>query len=216
MIFILESLPKEMMIAGGIAFLVAMIFALSIHEFGHAYVAYKCGDSTAKLMGRMTINPLVHMDPIGLICCFLFGFGWAKPVPINPLHFKKYKKGIALTSIAGVTINFILAFFSCGFAMAMAKFANLTNQFLLFLYFLFQFSYVINLILAIFNLLPIYPLDGFRVLEASAKYDNKYVAFMHQYGSIILIFFLLLGSGILSWLYSMIEIPISLFWGLIF
>ncbi len=215
MFFILDSLPKDMILIGGLAFLIAMIFALSIHEFGHAYVAYKCGDSTAKVMGRMTINPLVHMDPLGVICCFLFGFGWAKPVPINPLRFHKYKKGIALTSLAGVTINFVLAFFSCGFAMLISKYANLENQFLLFLYFLFEFSYAINLILAIFNILPIYPLDGFRVVETFTSYQNSYVSFMRQYGPFILILVMLLGSQFLSWLYTMIEIPIMLFWGLI-
>lgn len=216
MFTILDSLPQEAVLVGGLAFIVAMIFALTIHEFAHAYVAYKCGDVTGKMLGRMTINPLVHMDPFGLICCFLFGFGWAKPVPINPLHFKKYKKGIVLTSIAGVTTNFILAFISCGFFMLILKFANLNNQFILFLAYLFEFSYTINLILAIFNILPIYPLDGFRVVEAIVKSNNKFVAFMRQYGSLILLIFFFLGSSILSSLFNIITIPILSFWGLIF
>ena len=216
MFTILDSLPKEHMLLGGIAFFIAMILALTLHEFGHAFVAYKCGDSTAKMMGRLTINPLVHMDPIGLICCFLFGFGWAKPVPINALHFKHYRKGIVLTSLAGVTINFILAFFSCGIFMALAKYLTVVNNVIIFILYFLQFMFSINLILAIFNILPVYPLDGFRVIEATTKYDNKFVRFMRQYGSLIMLLVLFVGADLLSIIYSAIELPIVMFWGLIF
>ena len=97
-------------IYAGIAMLLVLIISLSLHEFGHAYVAYKQGDITPKYQGRVTLNPLAHIDPIGFLCCALFGFGWAKPVEINPLKFRNYKSGIFKVSIAGVTANLILSF----------------------------------------------------------------------------------------------------------
>ena len=80
------------LIAIMLALAIVLVFSFSLHEFGHAFVAYKLGDVTPKTYGRLSINPLKHMDPIGFVCCFLFGFGWAKPVPINPLNFRNYKK----------------------------------------------------------------------------------------------------------------------------
>ena len=89
---------------------VAILFVLCPHEFAHAYVAYKNGDPTAKIYGRMTLNPLKHLDPVGFILFALVGFGWAKPVPINANNFRNYKSGMFTTAIAGVCINLIIAF----------------------------------------------------------------------------------------------------------
>ena len=93
-----------------LAFMLALAIAMSIHEFAHAKVAYILGDDTAKLSGRLTLNPLAHISPIGLVCFLLVGYGWATPVPVNPLRFKKYRLGMFLVSIAGVITNFIFAF----------------------------------------------------------------------------------------------------------
>lgn len=87
----------------------AILISLTFHEFGHAYAAYKMGDPTARNLGRMTLNPLAHIDPIGFILLVLFGFGWAKPVPVNPRNYNNFKKGEIVVSLAGVTMNLILA-----------------------------------------------------------------------------------------------------------
>ena len=95
-----------------LAGIAAVIFVLAPHEWGHAFVATKCGDGTPAAYGRLTLNPIKHLDPVGFICCALVGFGWAKPVPINPMNFKNYRRGLFLTAIAGVAVNYIVAFFA--------------------------------------------------------------------------------------------------------
>jgi len=96
-----------------IILVLALLFSLSLHEFAHAYVAFKQGDPTAKHMGRLTLNPLAHLDPLGSLLLLFAGFGWAKPVPVNPLNMRDPKKGFALVAIAGPGMNFILAATSC-------------------------------------------------------------------------------------------------------
>ena len=99
--------PKTTLIFFLLAF-PGRVMALSVHEFAHAWVANRCGDPTARLMGRMTINPLKHLDPLGTLLMLVMGFGWAKPVPVNPLHYKNYRRDDLLVSIAGVTMNMIM------------------------------------------------------------------------------------------------------------
>ena len=94
------------------ASVIAVLFVFIPHEFAHAFVAYKNGDATAKMYGRLTLNPLKHLDPIGCILCVFTGFGWAKPVPIYPYNFKKYRIGLFTTAIAGVVTNYLIAFIS--------------------------------------------------------------------------------------------------------
>ena len=204
-------------ISAGLALLFVLVVSLSLHEFAHAYVAYKQGDDTAKILGRVTINPFAHIDPIGFVCCALFGFGWAKPVPINPIKFRKYRKGLFLTSIAGVTVNLTLSFFGCGLFLLISKYLAVMglNFFTMFLFYFFQFLYLINLCLFIFNLLPVYPLDGFNCISALTRYDNKFVNFMHKYGTIILIVVLFFGDALLFQLINWIGTPIELLWSLI-
>lgn len=170
-----------------IAYLIAVFFAIILHECAHGYVAYWNGDDTAKLMGRLTLNPIKHLDPLGALCFLFIGFGWAKPVPINPTRFRNYKKGLITTSIAGVVMNFVIAIISSCLYIVTLKFFNNSNMASLFLCYLFSFSTSINISLMIFNLLPIYPLDGFNIISAFLPYGNKFVNFMHRYGQILLL-----------------------------
>ncbi|MBQ3065310.1 MAG: site-2 protease family protein [Clostridia bacterium] len=158
-----------------------VLLALSAHEAAHGYMAYRLGDTTAKSMGRLTLNPLKHLDPLGTIMMFLFGFGWARPVPIMTRHFKKPKRDMALTAIAGPISNLLLALigvFLSRLFVAVLTAADVVTEYNGAQYIMAESSFVINLImytamflelfywlnvsLAIFNLLPIPPLDGSR------------------------------------------------------
>ena len=198
-----------------ISFIVVIVFSLSLHEFAHGYAAYKCGDNTAKMQGRLTLNPLNHMDPIGFLCCVFFKFGWAKPVPVNPMNFRNIKKGNAWTSVAGVLMNLFLAFVGYGLFTIVGLF-SFDNLFILFLKYFFLYLFSINVSLAVFNFLPIYPLDGFRFMESFTKYNNGYMNFMRQYGSFVLLGILLVFNNLLYKLISIVQIPIVLFWNLLF
>lgn len=170
--------------------LIAVVFVFAPHEFAHAYVAYRCGDPTAKARGRMTLNPLKHIDVYGFIACILVGFGWAKPVPINPYNFRNYRRGLFLTSIAGVTANYIIAFLAYPLLTAVLIYFPKGGN----LWYLFQFLYqtlnsiyVFSLGVFIFNLLPFNPLDGFRVVQALTREINPVNKFLKNYGFYILI-----------------------------
>ena len=168
----------------------AAIIALTVHEYCHGYAAYLLGDDTAKLNGRLTLNPLKHLDPYGAICLVLFHIGWAKPVPVNPYNFKDRKKGFAITAAAGPLSNLILGFFSAFLYLLMfALVKDMTFESKNFTYnlivntlrFLLIF-HSINVGLGLFNLLPIPPFDGSRLLNvflppktyfAIMKYERK-------------------------------------------
>ncbi len=168
----------------------AALIALTVHEYCHGYAAYKLGDDTAKLQGRLTLNPLKHLDPFGAICLVLFHIGWAKPVPVNPRNFKDRKKGFAITAAAGPLSNLILGFIAAFLHLLLFAFVrdmtfeskNFTYHFISnFLLFLYIF-HLINVGLGLFNLLPIPPFDGSRLLNvflppktyfAIMKYERK-------------------------------------------
>lgn len=190
-----------------LAMVLAATICIVIHEVSHGYMALKCGDPTAKLSGRLTLNPVAHFDIMGLLLITLVGFGWAKPVPINPSNFKNYKKGMILVSIAGVASNIIM----CGVGLLLLYFIypfvgsyyiNVTPNTIIVLkmlvYYFLVFFININFMLAFFNMLPIYPLDGFRLVDLFLKPGNKYTAFMHRYGMYCLIGLILLGNVLRS------------------
>ncbi len=216
--------------------LVALVVLISmiLHELAHGYVALWNGDATAKVNGRLTLNPLAHFDIIGFFMLMTVGFGYAKPVPVNPYNFRHQKKGIFTVAIAGVTINLILAFLSSGllylFGWLMIKFPGGENV-LVYFYTFFYYMISINLGLFFFNLLPIHPLDGFRVIEAFTRYNNRVVQFFRKFGQYILL--ALVGVSILvdifhlpywldplgmyiSFFSGLLRSLFGSFWGLIF
>ena len=217
MLFVLRQYyqGKEYIIAC-LLYLIAMVVSFTLHEFAHAYTAYKCGDNTPKYNGRLTLNPLAHIDPVGFIFTALFFVGWAKPVEVNPLNFKKYRKGMALTSLMGVVTNLIIAFVSCGIYMLIFRFGNLSNTFVLYVAIFFSVLFSLNVSLAVFNFLPIPPLDGFNFIDSVTSNENGFVNFMRKYGTWILLLIMVVFSDFLSIIISWVSMPIVLFWGLIF
>jgi Zn-dependent protease len=173
-----------------------LLFAITIHEYAHGRAALWLGDPTAKNMGRLTLNPLPHIDPFGAICLFLFNFGWAKPVPVNPRYFKNIRKDIILMSLAGPLANILLAFLA---GILIRNFFFPWDIYrLALIYLLFM-----NIGLGLFNLVPIPPLDGSHVLEnlLPPRAAQKYREF-GRYGAIIILGIVMLDNfahtGILS------------------
>ncbi|MBQ9251827.1 MAG: site-2 protease family protein [Clostridia bacterium] len=145
-----------------IMMIAALLLSLILHEMGHAVVALKCGDPTAKMMGRISLDPRKHLDPIGMISMFFLGIGWAKPVPINPYNFRHRERDMILVSFAGIFVNLILFLFSTFLYVLLYRSGGLVvsyvQEFLMIL-----LSY--NISLAVFNLVPVPPLDGYRLVN---------------------------------------------------
>ncbi|HWR45249.1 site-2 protease family protein [Sporomusa sp.] len=168
----------------------ALLIALTVHEYAHARAAVALGDPTPRFMGRLTLNPVAHLDPIGLLMLWLFKFGWAKPVPINPSYFKNYRQGMVMVSLAGPVSNMILALLTAFTIGILAKIQLLSGDWVKILW----MTYSYNIILAIFNLIPIPPLDGSKVL-ASLLPGRQGSVFeqMEQYGPFILMALVYVG-----------------------
>ncbi len=218
-----------------LASFIAVVVVLTLHEFSHAFIAYKCGDPTAKFAGRMTANPLKHFDPMGLCLFVIAGFGWAKPVPINPNNFKNRVWGSFWTSAAGILANYLSAF------LLFYPLAHLTNVYIIPLFAGKYMAYFLSVLtsslfwhsihFAVFNFLPIYPLDGFNMWDALDRKGSPILRFLRVYGSYILlgmivisiladyIFILryvdLLGF-IMNFVGSIVAWPIIQLWTLIF
>ena len=173
----------------------AIIIGLTVHEWAHAFAADKLGDPTAKNLGRMTLNPFAHIDLFGFLCLLVVGFGWAKPVPVNPHNFKNYRRDDIIVSLAGIAMNLVVAFFATIlFYFGVYRWNLGSNEAF---YTIFLSIVTINLSLAVFNLLPIYPLDGSHVFESLfMRYIPRFFMFLRQYGQYILI--ALLVSGLVS------------------
>jgi Zn-dependent protease len=177
-----------------IIYVPAIIIALTVHEFSHAWVAYKLGDPTAKAHGRLTFNPLAHLDPIGTIMLIVFRFGWGKPVPINEYNFKNPVVGMALSSLAGPMSNLVLAFLGTFLFHTFVGINSLLSIALI--YFV-----LINILLMMFNLLPVPPLDGHKIIRAILPEKLRYSwESLENYSPYILIvaLFIIISTGVLG------------------
>ncbi len=179
-----------------------LLIVITVHEFAHARMAYHYGDATAEKQGRMNLNPINHLDPIGSLMILLVGFGWAKPVPINPINFNQYRSGLRWVSFAGPMSNLILGFF------AMLLFVFMLNAGLVafggYFYNFMQQLIMINVYLAIFNLFPIPPLDGSKILmsflsDANVELYNQ----IERYAPLILLALIFTG------VFRMILFPVA-------
>ena len=195
--------------------LIVLFTAITVHEYAHGYVAYKLGDPTAKYSGRLTLNPIAHLDPIGAVCMVLFGFGWAKPVPINPMYFRDRKKGSALTALAGPISNIVLTFVSTVFLALFYVFVYLKfrNPGTYFIRVVFEQLAVVNIGFAIFNLIPFPPLDGSKILGMFIPDDKYYKLLRYEHFGMPILMILSL-TGILGRILSLFTTPIYLLWNL--
>ena len=195
------------------AWAAGLVIAISIHEFAHAFTANYLGDSTAKLEGRLTLNPLSHLDLWGTLLLLVVGFGWGKPVPFNPYNLKNQKFGPALISIAGPFSNLILVIVFGLILKYIYPMLGLGYENALF-YFLYTLI-MINAILMVFNLLPIPPLDGSKLLFAILPDSmNNVKVLMERYGFILLLALVFFSGGFLSRFFYMIIGLIDRFIGI--
>ncbi len=178
------SVPLEMLMS-----VIPALICITLHELSHGYVAYKLGDNTAKDAGRLTLNPIKHIDLFGLIMMIAFKFGWAKPVPVNMRNFENPKRGMAVTAIAGPVSNLIIScvflfLFGICYAPLYLKGTGFANSLLQMIY----TTAYLSLALAIFNIIPIPPLDGSKVLFSLMSSENYYKLMRYEkYGMIILL-----------------------------
>ncbi len=173
-----------------------IFIAITVHEYAHGYAALKMGDPTAKLSGRLSMNPLAHMDIVGALSMLIFGFGWAKPVPINPNNFKNHKKGTVIVSLAGPISNLFLAFLGSVLYGIFRRigFGNFSSQFSEIFYGLLAQLILLNVCFGIFNLVPFPPLDGAKIVGAFLPYKTYFKIMQYErYAFPILIVLMYLG-----------------------
>lgn len=169
----------------------AILVSIILHEVAHGVVALWNGDPTAKFRGRLTLNPAAHFDLFGFLMLMFARIGYAKPVPVNPANYRHERLGKFTVSLAGIAVNLILAFFAVPLLIVCLKQYYISDgavrQIFLFLYYFFRWMTIINVNLILFNVLPLYPLDGYRVLESVTRAVNPVTKFMRNYGQYILI-----------------------------
>lgn len=205
-----------------VAYLAVLLISFSAHEFSHAFASYRHGDPTAKVLGRLTLNPFAHYDLYGFVCLIIFGFGWAKPVPVTTENLRKGKRSMFAVSIAGIMANLILALV---FSFAVSLIQTLVPDIFsgdgfwaMLLYYFLYYGVTINLSLAIFNLLPFYPLDGNRILELILRPNSKIIDFLRKYSTIILIFLFALGvlDVLMSYAVMFLGLGMTTMWSSLF
>mgnify|MGYP001455990824 FL=1 len=170
----------------------ALLITITLHELAHGYTAYKLGDPTAKSAGRLTLNPIKHIDPMGLLCLFILRFGWAKPVPYNPNYFKNRRKGTFLVSLAGPLTNIILGLISL-IAMFLLNSTGTTA------YLFFELLFIYNVSFAVFNLIPVPPLDGSKIVASilPGKLEEMFWK-VEKYGYVVLL--ILIFTNVLDYI----------------
>ena len=182
--------------------LTVIFLTMPVHEFAHGLAATKLGDPTPRYQGRMTLNPFAHIDWIGAACILLFGFGWAKPVQVNSNYFKSPKRDMAVTAVAGPVANLIVALIALVvynvFALLVTKTFGIVFYYL---GFFFYYIALINVSLAVFNLIPIPPLDGSRLLSALLPYKYYYALMRYER-------YIFLGLIVLLWI-GVLDIPLN-------
>jgi Zn-dependent protease len=186
---------------------IPLLYAIIFHELAHGWVAYRMGDSTAKALGRLSLNPLKHLDPVGTIMLFIFGFGWAKPVPVNFNQLRDRRKGMIAVSSAGIIANMLLAFSALFLDQLLSP--SPSGMLAQLLYYFAK----INIILAAFNLIPLPPLDGSKILMGFAPPRiQNYLFRLERYGFFIIIGLLYLGvlNPVINFFQSMILLLIKL------
>lgn len=186
-----------------------LLTAIIFHELAHGYVAYRLGDNTAKDAGRLTLNPLKHIDPIGFISMVIFKFGWAKPVPVDSRNFKNRKSGMILVAIAGPISNFILAII-IGFIIS---FGIIRNQML---YIILIIGLQYNIMLGVFNLLPFPPLDGSKILASLLPLKWEYYFYKYERYLYILLLILIAKNGIDNILTPLINKAMNILVSIVF
>ena len=202
-----------------VVFIFAMLIALITHEIAHGVVALKCGDPSAKMAGRLSPNPIRHVDPLGLLSFCLIGLGWAKPVPVNPFNYRNFRRGNFLVSIAGVLTNLVIGFVASLLCYVVWKYSNhMSNVGLYGLFYFFYFLTFINISLVVFNLLPIYPLDGYNALVSFTKPDNRFMRFMRMNSSwiLIVVILVLIFTGWIGIIRNGVVDGFMAFWRLMF
>ena len=184
----------------------ALVFSLSFHEFAHAWMAYRLGDSTAARMGRLTLNPMSHLDPIGSLALLLMGFGWAKPVPVDPRYLKNPRQDMVKVAAAGPISNIILAIIAALVLRLLFDTDLLSNSVKTFFIIFMQ----INITLAVFNLLPVSPLDGSQILSPflEKQFGPDIVWKMQAYGPRVLFFIILFSMITDIHIFSFVINPI--------
>lgn len=216
--FFLEMLDSSLLyvLAGIVALFMALCVAIPFHEFAHAWVAKREGDYTAVAYKRCTPAAFAHFDVLGFFMMMIFGFGWAKPVPVNPQNFKRGRKSQFWVSIAGILMNLILGIVFLFIYMLIKRidfnfFYKSVYGYMLGMFLVY--SFYLNFGLAIFNLLPIYPFDGYNVIDSMCRYENAYLKFAKKYATII--FLVLIFSGIYSLVYNyLLSGLFDIFYGL--